>query len=113
MGDDQGSLLELDQGHHVWRTGELICNFSEAKQSYEVCFIGERNSAMIEDIPDNLLMISVPSGINSHKPPLNDLLNSVIDTRFPAWDKVKKMEIFGRNFQPDWRTIRNLPCLMN
>ena len=66
-----------------------------------------------KDIPDNLLMISVPSGINSHKPPLNDLLNSVIDTRFPAWDKVKKMEIFGRNFQPDWRTIRNLPCLMN
>ncbi len=68
---------------------------------------------MIEDIPDDLLIISVPSGINSHKPPLNDLLNTVIDKRFPAWDKVKKMETFGRNFQPDWRTIGNQPCLMN
>ena len=95
--------------------GELICNFSEAKQPYEVCFIGTKNPAMTEDFPDNLLMISVPSGIHSHKPPLNDLLKSVLETssRFPAWDKVEKLELFGRNLQPGWRTIGNQSCLMN
>ena len=95
--------------------GELICDFSEAKQPYEVCFIGTKNPAMIEDIPDNLLMISVPSGIHSHKPPLNDLLKLVLATssRFPAWEKVEKLELFGRSLQPGWRTIGNQSCLMN
>ena len=93
--------------------GELICDFSEAKQPYEVCFIGARNPAMMADIPDDLMMISVPSGIHSHKPPLNDLLKSVLKTRFPDWDKLQKLEIFGRNLQPGWRTIGNQPCLMN
>ena len=95
--------------------GELICDFSENKQPYEVCFIGTSNPATKVDIPDNLIIISVPSGIHSHKPPLNDFLQLLFETndKVQAWDKLKKLEIFGRNLQPGWKTVGNQPCLMN
>ena len=55
------------------QAGDTICNFNSApgKQPYELLILG---SALEKDhkvnIPDSRLMISVPSAVHSHKPPL-------------------------------------------
>lgn len=56
----------------VTQAGETICNFNLApgKQPYELLILG---SALKEDkinIPDGKLVISIPSAVHSHKPPV-------------------------------------------
>lgn len=58
----------------VTQTGEMICDLTDktVKQPYELIIFGSCiNSTII--IPDKKLLISVPSAIHSHKPPLTGI----------------------------------------
>lgn len=48
--------------------GDTICNFNTApgKQPYELLVLGSNEV----NIPDNKLLVSIPSAVHSHKPPL-------------------------------------------
>lgn len=52
--------------------GETVCKFSDppAKQPFEQIVIAQRKNDTKIAIPNNKLVLSVPSLINSHKPPL-------------------------------------------
>lgn len=54
------------------QAGDTICNFNSApgKQPYELLILGSALEKDKVDIPDGKLMISVPSAVHSHKPPL-------------------------------------------
>ena len=100
----------------VTQYGELICNFSATKQPYEVLFIGQKlsdddDNAMI--VPDQLTIISVPSVVHSHKPPLTQLLKIIYQDNGAELSCQRKLEIFGRNLSPGWVTLGNQACLLN
>ena len=91
--------------------GELICDFSHSKQPYEICVVGQSKRRKEElSLEAGLVLVSVPSGINSHKPPLERLLAAVTRNKT---DQMKKLEMFGRNLSPGWTTIGNQPFLLN
>lgn len=54
------------------QAGDTICNFNSTpgKQPYELLILGSALENNKVDIPDGRLMISVPSAVHSHKPPL-------------------------------------------
>lgn len=51
--------------------GNTICNFisTPGKQPYELIILGCASDVNV-NIPDSKLIISVPSAVHSHKPPL-------------------------------------------
>ncbi|KAG5329683.1 METL4 protein, partial [Acromyrmex heyeri] len=83
----------------VTQAGDTICNFNSApgKQPYELLILG---SALEKDhkvnIPDSRLMISVPSAVHSHKPPLTEIIKEYLP------DEPKCLEIFARYLLPGW-----------
>jgi len=94
----------------VTKYGETICEFSEGtgKQPYEIIFIGEKSGVKSEgdsrrEIPEDAVIISTPSGIHSHKPPLCQIIDQFEDTNKAR----NKLEIFGRSLLPGWTTIGN------
>ena len=64
------------------------------------------------NLPDDLVIISVPSAFHSHKPPLDNLLQMYVGDD-EDWERKRKLEIFGRNLLPGWTTVGNQPCLFN
>lgn len=58
------------------QAGDTICNFNSApgKQPYELLILGSALEKDKMDIPDGRLMISVPSAVHSHKPPLTGMI---------------------------------------
>lgn len=54
------------------QAGDTICNFNSApgKQPYELLILGSALEKDRVNIPDGKLVISVPSAVHSHKPPL-------------------------------------------
>ena len=99
----------------VTQHGELVADFSVsgAKQPHEVVLVAARSALAVPP----LLLVSVPSALHSHKPPLADTLRWVLGREREAdtgtWDKLNKLEIFGRNLLPGWTTVGNQPCLFN
>ena len=95
----------------------MITEFSNHKQPYEVCFLGQVSSSSGQldlKISDNLVIISVPSAFHSHKPPLDNLIQLIFEEKEDfEWDRMKKLEVFGRSLLPGWKTIGNQPCLFN
>ena len=91
--------------------GQLICDFSQGKQPYEICLVGqsERRGEKVS-LEDGLVLVSVPSAVNSHKPPLADVLAAVTGGETSV---SRKLEIFGRSLSPGWMTVGNEPCLLN
>ena len=94
--------------------GEAVCDFSEAgKQPYEVILIGRKmmdksgttnSENIIEDlIPKDSVIISTPSAIHSHKPPLSDIINTFVLRE--NGESKKKLEIFGRYLLSGWTTV--------
>ncbi|XP_032666350.1 N(6)-adenine-specific DNA methyltransferase METTL4 [Odontomachus brunneus] len=82
----------------VTQTGDTICNFNLApgKQPYELLILG---SALKEDkinIPDGKLVISVPSAVHSHKPPVTEIIKEYLP------NEPKCLEIFARYLLPGW-----------
>ena len=97
--------------------GELVTEFSHAKQPYEVIFLGQKIQPECEklmDFTDQLVIFSVPSGIHSHKPPLDKVLQTVLEKQLDrSWDSMSKLELFGRSLLPGWFTVGRQPCLLN
>ncbi|GAB1866716.1 Methyltransferase-like protein 4 [Camponotus japonicus] len=82
----------------VTQAGDTICNFNLApgKQPFELLILG---SALEEDkvnIPDGKLMISIPSAVHSHKPPLTEIIKDYLP------NEPKCLEIFARYLLPGW-----------
>ncbi|PNF36475.1 hypothetical protein B7P43_G15868 [Cryptotermes secundus] len=84
----------------VTRGGEPVCQFSEppGKQPFEQIVFGYKsggNRRQPLPKPDRVI-ISIPSAIHSHKPPLSDVLAPYLPTK-PCC-----MEIFARYLLPGW-----------
>jgi len=89
--------------------GELICEFSGHKNPYEVLIIAaNKKCENWKNVPDNQVLISVPSGIHSHKPSLQP----VIDTVFPHLPNTR-LELFARYLQPGWVSVGNEAFKLN
>ena len=91
--------------------GQLVAEFSSSKQPYEVLMVGRRkggkdvngrSKAAEIRIPDGLVLLSVPSAIHSHKPPLTEVLERLAETAEDGMDSkamvngLDKLELFGR-----------------
>eukprot|EP00088_Acartia_fossae_P046029 TRINITY_DN4964_c0_g1_i9.p1 TRINITY_DN4964_c0_g1~~TRINITY_DN4964_c0_g1_i9.p1 ORF type:complete len:354 (+),score=31.03 TRINITY_DN4964_c0_g1_i9:113-1174(+) len=94
----------------VTKHGELVCDFSSHKNPHEIIIIATNKDNLTwttSGVPDNLVVMSQPSGIHSHKPPLSDL----IDKYFPGLER--RVELFARYLQPNWFSLGNEACKLN
>ncbi|KAH0561153.1 N(6)-adenine-specific methyltransferase METTL4 [Cotesia glomerata] len=82
----------------VTKSGETICDFNNSlvKQPFELLIFGSLNRSATPQIPDKKLIISVPSAIHSHKPPLIDVLKTYLPVNPNC------LEIFARYLLPGW-----------
>ena len=91
--------------------GQLICDFSHSKQPYEVCIVGQSRKRREKlEAREEAVIMSVPSAVPSHKPPLADLLAALTGKNH---QEMRKLEIFGRNLSPGWVTLGNQPYFLN
>lgn len=82
----------------VTQMGYTICDFNSApgKQPFELLILG---SALKDDkvnIPDGKLIVSIPSAVHSHKPPLTEIIKEYLP------NEPKCLEIFARYLLPGW-----------
>ena len=90
--------------------GELICDFSAHKNPYEILIIATTNNCdRWNNVPDDKVVISVPSGIHSHKPPLDAVINNC----FPGISCDSRLELFARYLQPSWVSVGNQASKLN
>ncbi|XKL61019.1 hypothetical protein PGB90_008076 [Kerria lacca] len=83
-----------------------ICNFSidvNKKQPFERIIFGTRraSSKKCKMLPKSKLIVSVPSSIHSHKPPLTDILEKYIPSDSQC------LELFARYLVPNWISCGN------
>ena len=91
--------------------GELVCDFSHSKQPYEVCIVGQSRKRKEKlNVGEEAVIMSVPSAVQSHKPPLGELLAALTGN---IYQEMRKLEIFGRNLSPGWLTLGNQPYFLN
>lgn len=82
--------------------GESVCPFSlpPGKQPYEKIVFGYRGN--LRSLPlDSKLVVSVPSAIHSHKPPLIELVKSFLP------ENPSCLEVFARYLLPNWTSYGN------
>lgn len=85
----------------ITQSGETICDFSDppGKQPFEKIIIGAKR---FSHLPENgKLVVSIPSAIHSHKPPLIDLLRPYLP------DEPLCLEIFARYLLPNFVSYGN------
>ncbi|CAK9832147.1 N(6)-adenine-specific methyltransferase METTL4 [Anthophora retusa] len=82
----------------ITQAGNTICNFNFApgKQPYELLVLGSVLNGSEINIPDGKLLISVPSAVHSHKPPLTEVMKQYLP------NEPKCLEIFARYLLPSW-----------
>ncbi|XP_076281982.1 methyltransferase like 4 [Lasioglossum baleicum] len=82
----------------VTQAGNTICNFNSAlgKQPYELLLLGSVLNNNKVNIPDGKLIISVPSAVHSHKPPITEVMKEYLP------HEPKCLEIFARYLLPNW-----------
>ncbi|KAK0090781.1 hypothetical protein PV325_003801 [Microctonus aethiopoides] len=82
----------------VTQSGHVVCdfNYNEGKQPYELLIFGVLCTNQISTIPDNKLLVSVPSAIHSHKPPIAEIIKPYLI------EKPNCLEIFARYLLPGW-----------
>ncbi|XDV17533.1 hypothetical protein PO909_023377 [Leuciscus waleckii] len=94
----------------VTRTGEFVFPLdSQHKKPYEVLVLGRYRSRTdhtvrslaVDELPEQRLLISVPSVMHSHKPSLSAVLKPYIS------HKPKCLELFARSLQCDWTSWGN------
>lgn len=87
----------------ITKSGEPICSFSEppGKQPYEQIIFGCKNTRRFKKPPNGKLVMSVPSALHSHKPPLIELLEMYLP------EKPRCLEIFARYLLPGWTSYGN------
>lgn len=86
----------------ITQTGEPICDFSAppGKQPYEKIIFGGR-SGLLSVPQDGKLVVSVPSAIHSHKPPLIELLKQFLP------ENPMCLEVFARYLLPNVTSYGN------
>ncbi|ODN00078.1 Methyltransferase-like protein 4, partial [Orchesella cincta] len=93
----------------VTKSGVPICHFNidNRKQPYEVIIIGIRQENLTSShgapAPKPKIVVSVPSSVNSHKPPLIDILRR----RFKNRSFEHKCEVFARYLIPGFTSFGN------
>ncbi|XP_014253482.1 methyltransferase-like protein 4 [Cimex lectularius] len=85
----------------VTRSGEPICPFyrNHSKKPYERIIFGHvcgHNNRVPEE---NKIIVSVPSSVHSHKPPLPEILSDYLP------NKPKCIELFARYLLPGWTSV--------
>ncbi|PZC83754.1 hypothetical protein B5X24_HaOG206911 [Helicoverpa armigera] len=77
-----------------------ICGFGSGskKQPYERIILGKVGE--VKQVPDAHLVVSVPSALHSHKPPLLDLLSPLVKTENP-----QTLELFARYLLPNTTSV--------
>ncbi|XP_035174426.1 N(6)-adenine-specific methyltransferase METTL4 isoform X1 [Oxyura jamaicensis] len=107
------SVKTLAEWHWVkiTRSGEFVLPLdSFHKKPYEVLILGRvqgsvkealRKSEDVLPIPEHKLIVSIPCGLHSHKPPLAAVLAEFIKP------DVECLELFARNLQPGWTSWGN------
>ncbi|XP_043099058.1 N(6)-adenine-specific methyltransferase METTL4 [Puntigrus tetrazona] len=89
----------------VTRAGEFVFPLdSPHKKPYEVLVLGRRRpvrSSEAERLPEQRLVISVPSVLHSHKPSLSAVLKPYVSP------EPKCLELFARSLQSDWTSWGN------
>ena len=94
----------------VTRSGEPITSFQHShKKPFEILIIAGRQASPIprKIFENEHIIVSVPSGINSHKPPLLPIFRQI--GMISKNDKC--LELFGRYLLPNCVTIGN-QCLL-
>ncbi|NXM54050.1 METL4 protein, partial [Illadopsis cleaveri] len=107
------SVKTLAEWHWVKITtaGEFVLPLDSLhKKPYEVLVLGRvhrdvketlRKSEGVLPIPEHQLIVSIPCGLHSHKPPLAAVLAEFIKP------DVECLELFARNLQPGWTSWGN------
>ena len=95
----------------VTRSGEPVVDLDKIhKQTFEYLFVCSRQditaAAAGAFVPR--IICSVPSAVQSHKPPLSDVLDKVFGVK--AEKESRNLEVFGRYLLPHWTTVGN-QCL--
>uniref|UniRef100_A0A2A4K995 Methyltransferase-like protein 4 n=1 Tax=Heliothis virescens TaxID=7102 RepID=A0A2A4K995_HELVI len=77
-----------------------ICGFGTGskKQPYERIILGKVGD--VNDVLDSQLVVSVPSALHSHKPPLLNLLRPLVKTENP-----QTLELFARYLLPNTTSV--------
>ncbi|CAG9864046.1 unnamed protein product [Phyllotreta striolata] len=86
----------------ITKKGEPICNFSDppGKQPFERIIFAHRTRS--EPLPENgKLIVSIPSAIHSHKPPLAEVLQQYLP------NDPECLEVFARYLVPGWTSYGN------
>ncbi|KAL7296430.1 hypothetical protein TKK_0010438 [Trichogramma kaykai] len=83
----------------ITQNGQPVCNFNSfhGKQPYEQLIIGSKLSNV--NIPDGKIIVSVPSAIHSHKPPLTEIFEEYLP------DDPNCLEIFARYLLPKCTSV--------
>lgn len=111
-------MQEFLQGLHTWgvehiatwywlkvtKAGEPITPLvgsCHSKLPYERIFIAQkcRTKEYPQNIPDNFVFCSTPSGIHSHKPPIFELLKTFLVP------EPRCLELFARSLVPGWTSV--------
>lgn len=85
----------------VTQSGETVCKFSEppGKQPFEQIIIGSINIQSELQFLNDKIVVSIPSALHSHKPPLTEILKSHLP------ENPKCLEIFARYLLPNWTSF--------
>ncbi|KAK9881897.1 hypothetical protein WA026_018093 [Henosepilachna vigintioctopunctata] len=87
----------------VTQKGVPVCNFSNppGKQPYEQIIFGCHPNRKLACPSNGKMILSVPSALHSHKPPLTELLKIYLPVQ------PKCLEIFARYLLPNWTSYGN------
>lgn len=87
----------------VTQKGEPVTTFSSPnrKQPFEQIIFACKSERNLPKPPDNKIVISIPSALHSHKPPLVDLLGPYL------CEQPKCLELFARYLLPNWTSFGN------
>ncbi|CAG9795673.1 unnamed protein product [Diatraea saccharalis] len=79
---------------------EPICVFNSGcnKQPYERLMIGK--VGQVNNVPEERIIVSIPSALHSHKPPLLDLLTPYVNA-----EKPEVLELFARYLLPNTTSV--------
>ena len=95
----------------VTKSGEPVVDLAKRhKQTFEVLFVGSKvdlRAARGSNSTGSMIpkvICSVPSAVQSHKPPLSDFLLNAFGIKVA---NTRNLEIFGRYLLPHWTTVGN------
>lgn len=92
----------------VTSCGEAVCSFSNSsgKKPYERIIFGCRPKRNLRNPEEQRCILSVPSALHSHKPPLTDVLNEYLP------ENPQCLELFARYLLPGWTSVGNQVILL-